>query len=116
MALSEWNLWDDTGGCRNSIAADEIGLNLAGFPASLLRKSAHQSMGGLSADQDESVKPDERRPRLARNENQAKPSRCPPYAVAFLIELLPEENVVRRGFVEGAEAALDARKKAKASG
>jgi pyruvate/2-oxoglutarate dehydrogenase complex dihydrolipoamide acyltransferase (E2) component len=37
------------------------------------------------------------------------------YAVAFLIELLPEENIVRRGFVEGAEAALDARKKAKAS-
>jgi len=37
------------------------------------------------------------------------------YAAAFLIELLPEENVVRRGFVEGAEAALDARKKAKAS-
>jgi hypothetical protein len=37
------------------------------------------------------------------------------YAAAYLIELLPEENVVRRGFVEGAEAALDARKKAKAS-
>src|SRR5271166_1228801 len=43
------------------------------FPASLLRKLAHQSMGGLSAYQDESVKPDERRPRLDRNENQAKP-------------------------------------------
>jgi len=37
------------------------------------------------------------------------------YAAAFLIELLPEENVVRRGFVEGAEAALDARQKAKES-
>src|ERR1700693_555552 len=33
------------------------------------------------------------------------------YAAAFLIELLPEENVVRRGFVEGAQAALDARQK-----
>jgi hypothetical protein len=32
-----------------------------------------------------------------------------------LIELLPEEHVIRRGFVEGAEAALDARQKAKAS-
>jgi len=37
------------------------------------------------------------------------------YAAAFLVELLPEEHVVRRGFVEGAEAALDARRKAKAS-
>jgi hypothetical protein len=37
------------------------------------------------------------------------------YAAAFLIELLPEENVVRRGFVEGAEAALEARQKAKDS-
>ena len=37
------------------------------------------------------------------------------YAAAFLIELLPEENVVRRGFVEGAQAALDARQKAKES-
>jgi hypothetical protein len=37
------------------------------------------------------------------------------YAAVFLIELLPEEHVVRRGFVEGAEAALDARRKAKAS-
>jgi hypothetical protein len=34
------------------------------------------------------------------------------YAGSFLAELLPKENVVRRGFVEGAEAALDARKKA----
>ena len=37
------------------------------------------------------------------------------YAFAFLIELLPEEHVIRRGFVEGAEAALQARQKAKAS-
>ena len=37
------------------------------------------------------------------------------YAISFLTELLPEENVVRRGFVEGAEAALEARKKARAS-
>ena len=37
------------------------------------------------------------------------------YAAVFLIELLPEENGIRRGFVEGAEAALDARQKAKAS-
>jgi hypothetical protein len=32
------------------------------------------------------------------------------YAV-FLVELLPEKHVMRRGFVEGAEAALDARQK-----
>jgi hypothetical protein len=32
------------------------------------------------------------------------------YAVSFLTELLPQENVVRRGFVEGAEAALEARR------
>jgi hypothetical protein len=31
------------------------------------------------------------------------------YAAVFLVELLPEEHVIRRGFVEGAEAALDAR-------
>ena len=37
------------------------------------------------------------------------------YAAVYLVELLPEENVIRRGFVEGAEAALDARQKAKAS-
>jgi hypothetical protein len=37
------------------------------------------------------------------------------YTGSFLAELLPKENVVRRGFVEGAEAALDARKKACAS-
>jgi hypothetical protein len=37
------------------------------------------------------------------------------YAATFLIELLPEEHVIRRGFVEGAEAALQARQKAKAS-
>ena len=37
------------------------------------------------------------------------------YAAVFLVELLPEEHVIRRGFVEGAEAALDARQKAKAS-
>ena len=37
------------------------------------------------------------------------------YAAAFLFELLPEEHVIRRGFVEGAQAALDARQKAKAS-
>ena len=37
------------------------------------------------------------------------------YAAVFLVELLPDEHVIRRGFVEGAEAALDAREKAKAS-
>ena len=37
------------------------------------------------------------------------------YAAVFLVELLPEEHVIRRGFVEGAEAALDARENAKAS-
>jgi hypothetical protein len=37
------------------------------------------------------------------------------YAGVFLTELLPEENVIRRGLVEGAEGALDARQKAKAS-
>jgi len=37
------------------------------------------------------------------------------YAAAFVIELLPEEHVVRRGFVEGAQAALDSRQKAKES-
>jgi len=34
------------------------------------------------------------------------------YTGSFLAELLPKENAVRRGFVEGAEAALQARKKA----
>jgi hypothetical protein len=33
------------------------------------------------------------------------------YVGSFLAELLPKENIVRRGFVEGAEAALDARKR-----
>jgi hypothetical protein len=37
------------------------------------------------------------------------------YAVSFLTELLPEENAFRRGFVEGAKAALEARKKVRAS-
>jgi hypothetical protein len=37
------------------------------------------------------------------------------YAAVFLVELVPEKHVIRRGFVEGAEAALDARQKAKAS-
>jgi hypothetical protein len=34
------------------------------------------------------------------------------YAGVFVTELMPENNLVRRGLVEGAEAALDARKKA----
>ena len=33
------------------------------------------------------------------------------YAGVFITELMPENNVVRRGLAEGAEAALDARKK-----
>jgi hypothetical protein len=33
------------------------------------------------------------------------------YAGVFVTELMPESNVVRRGLEEGAEAALDARKK-----
>ena len=33
------------------------------------------------------------------------------YAGVFVTELIPETNVVRRGLAEGAEAALDARKK-----
>jgi hypothetical protein len=33
------------------------------------------------------------------------------YAGVFVTELMPENNLVRRGFAEGAEAALDARKK-----
>jgi len=37
------------------------------------------------------------------------------YAAVFLIELLPEENAIRRGFVDGAKSALDTRQKAKAS-
>jgi len=37
------------------------------------------------------------------------------YAAVFLVELLPEKHVIRRGFIEGAAAALDARQKAKAS-
>ena len=36
-------------------------------------------------------------------------------STVFMIELLPEEHVIRRGFVEGAESALDARQKAKIS-
>ena len=35
------------------------------------------------------------------------------YAAVFLVELLPGEHVIRRGFVEGAGAALDARRKPK---
>jgi hypothetical protein len=34
------------------------------------------------------------------------------YAGVFVTELMPEDNLVRRGLREGAEAALDARKKA----
>jgi hypothetical protein len=37
------------------------------------------------------------------------------YAGVFITELMPEDNLVRRGFAEGAEAALDARKKAVAT-
>ncbi|HEY4814133.1 MAG TPA: hypothetical protein VIH58_05610 [Chthoniobacterales bacterium] len=33
------------------------------------------------------------------------------YAGVFVTELIPETNLVRRGLAEGAEAALDARKK-----
>jgi hypothetical protein len=36
-------------------------------------------------------------------------------STVFMIQLLPEEHVIRRGFVEGGEAALDAWQKAKAS-
>ena len=36
-------------------------------------------------------------------------------STVFMIELLPEEHVIRPGFVEGAEAAYDAWQKAKAS-
>jgi hypothetical protein len=37
------------------------------------------------------------------------------YAGVFITELMPENNLVRRGLVEGAEAALDARKKVAAT-
>ena len=35
------------------------------------------------------------------------------YGVVFITELLPEENVLRRGLEEGADAALDAHGKLK---
>jgi len=34
------------------------------------------------------------------------------YAAVFVTELLPKDNIIRRGFVEGAGAAYEARKKA----
>lgn len=37
------------------------------------------------------------------------------YAGVFVTELIPENNLVRRGLAEGAEAALDARKKVAAT-
>jgi len=35
------------------------------------------------------------------------------YAGVFVTELLPSGNLIRRGFVEGTEAAIDSRRKAK---
>src|SRR5271167_48612 len=35
------------------------------------------------------------------------------YAGVFVTEMLPNENLIRRGFVEGTEAAIDSRRKAK---
>ena len=35
------------------------------------------------------------------------------YAGVFVTEMLPKENLIRRGFVEGTEAAIDSRRKAK---
>ena len=34
------------------------------------------------------------------------------YSAVFITEMLPKGNIVRRGFVEGTEAALDSRRKA----
>ena len=34
------------------------------------------------------------------------------YSAVFITEMLPKGNIVRRGFIEGTEAALDSRRKA----
>jgi hypothetical protein len=36
------------------------------------------------------------------------------YSAVFITEMLPKGNIVRRGFIEGTEAALDSRRKAQA--
>jgi len=37
------------------------------------------------------------------------------YSAVFITEMLPKGNIVRRGFIEGTEAALDSRRKAQAA-
>jgi len=37
------------------------------------------------------------------------------YSAVFITEMLPKSNIVRRGFIEGTEAALDSRRKAQAA-
>jgi hypothetical protein len=34
------------------------------------------------------------------------------YSAVFITEMLPKGNVIRRGFIEGTEAAMDSRRKA----
>ena len=36
------------------------------------------------------------------------------YSAVFITEMLPKENIIRRGFIEGTEAALTSRRKAQA--
>jgi hypothetical protein len=36
------------------------------------------------------------------------------YSAVFITEMLPKGNLIRRGFIEGTEAALDSRRKAQA--
>ena len=37
------------------------------------------------------------------------------YSAVFITEMLPKGNIIRRGFIEGTEAALDSRRKAQAA-
>jgi len=37
------------------------------------------------------------------------------YSAVFITEMLPKENIIRRGFIEGTEGALDSRRKAQAA-
>jgi hypothetical protein len=37
------------------------------------------------------------------------------YSAVFITEMLPKGNIIRRGFIEGTEAALDSRRKAQTS-
>src|SRR5579872_229750 len=37
------------------------------------------------------------------------------YSAVFITEMLPKENIIRRGFIEGTEGALESRRKAQAA-